>query len=295
MTHGHTMAMLELIKRPRLVYTADGLPKSVGDAGGISERTAATCLARMQNWWTLAQSVLKTEFPDADITTCFSAFDLHSVAGGPPAHVRPVPRDELLCVAEFLALDGEGLIREFRELRAVAEGILQKSHCSNISAWAAAVADTGGIRLRAQYPLDNLLPALRRYVIYSGSSAGVEQCFSRAKALLREHRNFKPNGKQRVLVLATSTPEDRRDTQLCHEARLVWARNFGVPRNKRRPALPARLCVLERQQKRKAENHRGLASGQQHRRLALESLPDSPGAPALATRAKKKARRLLSR
>ena len=202
---GHTTTMLELIKRPRLLFTGAGRPKTIGDICGISAAAAATCLARMQNWWTLAQAVLSAEFPEFDIAWCFAAFDIARVEGGVPANLRPVPRDELTRLADFLGLDPVGLVDEFRELRVVAERVRRTTSCSNASAWDAAIKETQACaRRRVHYRVGNLLPALRRYVVYSGSSSGVEQCLSTCKFLMGELRNFKEPAKQRVLVLATT-------------------------------------------------------------------------------------------
>ena len=59
---GHAAAMLRLIKKPRLLRTNTGQPRTIGDVSGVSDEVAATRLARMQNWWTLARAVLSAEF-----------------------------------------------------------------------------------------------------------------------------------------------------------------------------------------------------------------------------------------
>ena len=101
-----------------------------------------------------------------------------------------------------MALDPEGLVAEFRDLRIVAERLRQNTTCSNASAWVTAVHDTQtSPKRRAYYKVRNLLPALRRYMVYSGSFSGVEQCFSKCKFLMGERRNFRERAKQRVLVL----------------------------------------------------------------------------------------------
>ena len=129
----------------------------------------------MQDWWALAQAVLSAEFPDFDVVRCFSAFDLPRVEGGGLAHLKPVPRDALIHVAGFSALDPEGLVAEFQDLRIVAERLRQTTSCSNASAWVTAVHDTQtSPKRRAYYKVRSLLPALRRYMGYSGSSSGVE-------------------------------------------------------------------------------------------------------------------------
>ena len=105
MTHqGHSTTMLQLIKRPCLLHTSAGQPKTIGDVRGVSDKVAATCWARTQNWWKLAQAVLSAEFPDVDIARCFSAFDLARVEGGMPTDFGPAPYDELTRLADFLAL-----------------------------------------------------------------------------------------------------------------------------------------------------------------------------------------------
>ena len=204
-----------------------------------------------------------------------------------------MPCDELTRLAGFLSLDPAGLVAEFQELRAVADRVRQSSSCSNASAWAAAVRDTQATAKRkAQYPVDNLLPALRRYVVYSGSSAGVEQCFSKMKFYLGEHRNFNQQGKQRVLVLSSSKKNATTDVKIVGAARWIWACNFGAPRAKRQAALPDRLQILAQRQKRKAEHPHCLASKQLRRRTALDMIAHDPGLPTLADRAKVKAKQL---
>ena len=81
---GHTTTMLQLIKKPRLLHTSAGQPRTIG----VSDEVAATRLARMQNLWTLAQAVLSAEFPGFDVVRCFSAFDLPRIEGGGLAHLR---------------------------------------------------------------------------------------------------------------------------------------------------------------------------------------------------------------
>ena len=68
-----------------------------------------------------------------------------------------------------------------------------------------------------------------------------------------ELRNFKEPAKQRVLVVATTAKHADNDEELCRSARLIWARNFGAPREKRKAALTERLQVQARRQKRKTE------------------------------------------
>ena len=98
---GHTTTMLQLINKPRMLHTSTGQPRTIGDVRGVSDEVAATCSARMQNWWTLAQAVLSAEFPDFDVVRCFSAFYLPRIEGGGLAHLRPVFRDALIRVVCF--------------------------------------------------------------------------------------------------------------------------------------------------------------------------------------------------
>jgi hypothetical protein len=188
-------------------------------------------------------------------------------------------------VANFLALNPEGLVAEFRDLRVVAERARQTTTCSNASAWAAAIHDTQtSPKRRACYKVRHLLPALRRYMVYSGSSSGVEQCFSTCKFLMGERRS-RERAKQRVLVLSSSARHATKDAELCSSARLIWAINFGVPRAKRQAALPERLQVQALRRKRKAEDPHNQASQQLRRRTALETVARDLGLPALAAQA----------
>ena len=81
---------------------------------GVSDKVATTCLARMQNWWKLAQAVFSAEFPDFGIARCFSVFDIARVVGGMPANFMHVPCDELIRLADLLALGPIGLVAKFQ-------------------------------------------------------------------------------------------------------------------------------------------------------------------------------------
>ena len=199
---------------------------------------------------------------------------------------RPVPRDALIRLAGFFVLDREGLVAEFQDLRIVAERARQTASCSNASAWVAAVHDAQtSSKRRAHYKVRNLLPAPRRYVVYSGSSSGVEQWFSKFEFLMGERRNFRERAKQRVLVLSTSVRHAAKDAELCSSARLIWAVNFGVPRAKRRASLPESLQVQVLRLKREPKDPHNQASRNLRRRTALETVVRDLGLPALAARA----------
>ena len=72
-----TNHMLVFLARPRLLWRPGGLT-TLGAHGGVPGQTQQRCLAKMQNWYTLAESVLRTEFPQFEILNGFSALSLRN-------------------------------------------------------------------------------------------------------------------------------------------------------------------------------------------------------------------------
>ena len=232
---GYTRHMDRLIRKPRLVVLTGGRPKTLGDMSGPSDAVVAKCLGRMANWWKLAESVLRSEFPDWDLLLQFSAFN--------------VPRDlatsadtlkQLRCLSNFLGLDVDSVASEYSTLCPVANQFAAPAlvDCS-VRAWQQAVAHTADDSKRMlTFPSTNLRQVLSRFVAYVGSSSGVEQTFSQVLAQFRHLRNFTAMGIQRVLVLAgTRGQPEEADLRLYSAARLLWEHNFDAPRRKRRMTL----------------------------------------------------------
>ena len=72
-----TNHMLVFLARPRLLWRPGG-PTTLGVHGGVPVQTQQRCLAKMQNWYTLAQSALRNEFPHFELLSGFSVLALQN-------------------------------------------------------------------------------------------------------------------------------------------------------------------------------------------------------------------------
>ena len=98
-------------------------------------------------------------------------------------------------------------------------------------------------RRKQLLPSEKLHHVLSRFVSYVGSTSGVEQTFSQCLTQFRHLRNFKdPSGIQRILVLAGTRGQSlEADMALVAQARLIWAKNFEAPRQRK---WKIKLCCI---------------------------------------------------
>ena len=226
----------------------------------MPEEVRQRCLARMVNWWKLAQCVLESDFPQYDLLHSFAVFDLSTDMAA--VGITEQDCDALATWADRLDLNLAALKEQFLQLRGVASGF-RKSSSDTLEAWQKAVSETQCTEIRRRtYPIAALLPLLRRFAAYIASTCGVEQYFSKFKRVLGECRGFSPQSEERIAVLSARTSTPTEDILLAKHARLIWAESFGAPRAKRLSNLPA-ASALRRQVI-------GEASAARARRAALE-------------------------
>jgi hypothetical protein len=272
-----------LLCRRRLVFPRPHEPLTIGDdTSPVSETIRQRCLARMVNWWRLAQAVLEADFPQHDLLCTFAAFELSpstSGAGG-AAVLSTDEREALDTWADRLSLDPGALREQFLQLRALA--ILFRPRCSNtLEAWQQAILETQATAARrVAHPVDALLPVVRRFAAYTGSTSGVESDFSRFKRALGEHRHFGPDAEERIAVLSSRCPSNpEEDMTLARSARMVWAQCFGAPRGPRRKGLPqhGRRCPQSESEVAKARARQmDLAAAIAEGRRATPPWPQAP-------------------
>ena len=233
----------KLLTCRRLIFATASTPHTIGDdVNPLSDEIRQRCLARMVNWWRLARQVLEADFPHYDLLNSFSVFDLDIATDRATAMVttRLTEQEEeaLATWAERLGLDLAALKDEFLNLRGLAVSF--RLNCSDtLESWQQAVFETQiSARRRANYPIATLLPVLRRFAAYTGSTSGVEQDFSKFKRALGETRNFSPQTEERIAVLASRKSTPDADSVLAKRARLIWAECCGTPRSKRHLNLP---------------------------------------------------------
>ena len=208
-----TSHMLTFLARPRLLWQRDG-PKTLGLRGGVPVQTQERCLARMQNWYTLAESVLRTEFPHFELLNGFSALSLRSKK----------PKLGLLePVCRCLEID-------FGKMQVELDGLwplaVHMFHGDTLEAWRAAVQHSQGTYKRRKcYPLGEGLRMLRRLACYTGSTCGVEQNFSVLQRVTKGCY-YSPFGMLMMALVATSA-DIAADSKLVGAARLIWQQAFG--------------------------------------------------------------------
>ena len=196
----------------------------------------------MVNWWRLARGALEADFPQHDLLHSFAVFDLNLGTDRSAAITAICLAEEdgtaLETWADRLGLDPAALKAQFLQLRGLTAAF--RKNCSNtLEAWQQAVFESQvNARRRANYPITELLPMLRRFAAYTGSTCGVERDISKFKRALGECRNFGPAGEERIAVLASRTHQPDEDIMLAKRARQIWAECFSAPRGQRRGNLP---------------------------------------------------------
>ena len=239
---GFTKAMLKWIGQPRLVMLSNGRPKMFGRESGPTGEEMDKCFARMVNWWSLAEEVLKTEFPAWHIQMAFEVFKLPR-----PLTVSQDTRRRLASLAKLCQVEREKLLSEYLLMLPVVNDVFKDTKGPSCTVWARAVQHTKAEhKRRRDIPCTHLLQVLARYSAYAGSSSGVEQQFSQCLALFRHLRNGSPMALQRILVLhgAQKLPWKEK-CQLVAKARVIWAEYFGAPRRSRQVTC-RRLGALKR-------------------------------------------------
>ena len=211
-----TNHMLVFLARPRLLWRPGG-PTTLGAHGGVPVQTQQRCLARMQNWYTLAESVLRTEFPHFEILNGCSALSLRNE--------RP-QLGLLQPLARCLGFDFEKIRTELEGLWPLANHL---HHGSNLAAWQAAVQHSQSASHRRKlYPLGEGLRILRRLACYKGSTSGVEQTFLVLQRVTKGC-HYSPFGRLMLATVATSAGIAD-DSKLVAAARLAWQETSGAPR-----------------------------------------------------------------
>ena len=157
------------------------LPRSEKDGehwvlGRPSEEAVRRCTSRMSIWAKLAKTVVDAEFPDFLALNAFAVFALSDEERA----VVEGPVNETHCqrLAKLFSVDPQGLASQLARLRPTAQAIKNSSKCSNHEAWQKAVQRTKMARAGLGATLEALQKVVMRYLVWSSSTAGVEQRFS---------------------------------------------------------------------------------------------------------------------
>ncbi len=117
---------------------------------------------------------------------------------------------------------------EFERLQPMAQALQKQTKCSNREAWKRVVVRSRSSRasVRRNYPSDNLVKVLVRYLAWTNSSSGCERNFSRLEQTPSIERSRSNDDTERRTLLAMVREPDeaeeqtitRRTRQICISA-----------------------------------------------------------------------------
>ena len=176
---GLTRHMLRLLDRGFLV-NIPGRGLRVKDLRRPSPVLVTACSCRMANWVRLTEATLSAEFPNFEVSQAFGVFSVQQPASEHGAHLVRSSSIGRLQNAFKLPADGRAG-EQAQKLWHVARRIAQEENLSAADAWMAAVRHV--THSWSKQDVGCVLPVLVRFWAAGVSTSGVEQAFSRAKAL----------------------------------------------------------------------------------------------------------------
>ena len=224
---GYTRHVLEILKRPRIIYGPHGVVKSIG--GRDAQGALQNCFHRMSAYTALVADVVRTEFPDYELFGAFSVFNLEESNGRLGANNDTAMRR----LAQALNVNHAALCDQYHRFRPVA---MQKKtdgiSMSNKQAWQAAVqACSRAARSNPTWSMDALLPVLWRFVGWTAATSGVEQNFSKAMRSIGPQRaNLTDAHEETAVRLAVYKPSNDELEDVVARARVIWDAHYGCCR-----------------------------------------------------------------
>lgn len=242
---GYTGHMLDLLTTERVLYI-DNKPKRVGGrAPDALQPVIDRCLARLQNWVTLARDVVAAEFPEFEALQAFSVLRLSSHnerrRWADAAQERCMVASKLDKLARLLKLDTNRLHDQFFDYLPLAQYEFDTATptCTPLAAWKTILTRAFDSRVHKYHPVDALLQVCIRAGAWGMSTSGVERTFSLARASLTCQRAALSDSHKRddCFLLSTVDNNQTADNALGESAADVWMRVFGPARQakKRRP------------------------------------------------------------
>lgn len=275
--------------------------------GSPSGDVLAACLRRMVVWCTLADDVIKTEFPSFELFACFNLFDLargdiadppggERVGGKAPSCLQdhsasnrclwiggtdPVQEDQWFRrLAQCFDVECHNLRPQFAACVGLAQQLKQTQHRNNGGAWAEAVQ-----RVEAsKRDVTSLKRVLQHYAGYGISTCTLERKFSRCDYIARTQCHGPEEDLQLLirLKLTTNYKEDE-EALVVERARRAWAQLHGMPRRgprQRRSDFGCRRKDAGVDGKKKNERqwlrHRATSVGEAVQRQVLRASSQSP-------------------
>ncbi len=236
----YTAMATKKLCEPQLLHWQGAPATTLGSIEGPSQFARRDTLARMQNWVRLAMEVLETEFPHWEILQCFSVFNVTT---------NIMPSDgRLESLAQYFDLPCEPLREEFSNYARFAATRLRDIPLV-LDAWREAISMCSGNHRRSTaHPSFHLRRLLARLAVWTVSTSGVEQGFSRYKRIFGEQRHLAPENEERVIAILGSDVLHSTDAldkpsakDLMARAAKLFREWFNVPRTPGKH-LPHRQC-----------------------------------------------------
>ena len=141
-----------------------------------NDQEVQKCNLRMSRWADMANAVVEAEFPDLLVVAAFSVCALADEEKA----VAEVAVNQTHCqrLAKLFSVDAQALACQIARHRPTAQAIKNSTQCSNQEAWQKTVQRSREVRASVGLMLDALQLVVMRYLVWSCSTAGVEQRFS---------------------------------------------------------------------------------------------------------------------
>ena len=121
-------------------WSKDGNAHKIGEPNGeVPKDILDRCFSRMAAWVKLSICVIKQEYPDYELVSCFGVLSLDKDTSARCFSLSDGQERNLARLAKAFKLDFRALVDEFRLLSPLAARILAREEVSNQEAWRRAV------------------------------------------------------------------------------------------------------------------------------------------------------------
>ena len=205
----------------------------------VSEHVKQRCIARMRNWIDLCSMVINAEFPDFELVSAFSVFNLASQVrsgrrrGNVDEEQRAVQHRALERLALAFSVNADALKHQFFDHIDLAQQRYIAARCSNMDAWVSVVSQP-----RRNHAVNVLRQILCRYMALGVSTSGVEHTFAVAKRELAHRAGTEDMDFAILKVLEKSDHDPASISRVIGSAREIWATIHGVSRTTGRHKFP---------------------------------------------------------
>ncbi len=230
---GYTQFMLERLETP-CTWKDKGQLKVLGGAGSTWDKPGVIkrCLQRMRGYTKIAMHVSKAEFPDFEVCMCFEVFGRemvkHSASTPDVTQLSEEAKTQLKRLATFYNVSEACLLNQYAEFVPFAKQQLLR--CEETKK----MGDVWTTVLKNRLAPDTAFyHVIRRFLLYTASTARVEQNFSALKRVFNEQRLRMSSDKESrfaKLVLEHMSDDVPSKQQILKEAQQIYVLQFSVHR-----------------------------------------------------------------